>query len=85
MGRHSQGQHTNIRNMAIWHIDLHRDGIKQGSQVGQEKLQFSISKIKRTMSSNDNTHIMEVAKIFMSYIEVPGMIHVPYPRQVESM
>ena len=43
------------------------------------KLQYSISKIKRTLSSNDNTHIMEVAKIFMSYIEVPGLIHVPYP------
>ena len=54
-------------------------GSSKEAKLAKKKLQYSISKIKRTLSSNDNTHIMEVAKIFMSYIEVPGLIHVPYP------
>ena len=60
-------------------------GSSKGSQVGQEKLQQSISKIKRTMSSKVNTQIMEITKIFMSYIEVPGLAHISYPHQVESV
>ena len=54
-------------------------GSSKEAKLAKKKLQQSISKIKRTMSSKVNTQIMEIAKIFMCYIEVPGLAHISYP------